>query len=393
MRVAVCISGQMRTYRKTHASLIRHVISPNAADVFVDTWDVAGNTNKLTLLLPPGFEIALPAEYWHSQPDVMNDERCRFESDLPNLFKELQHISSADDVVTEAEINALYAPIATRVEPFVPRYFDQLLQIERLKRLFPDTTGLNAAPMFYKIHSCDQLRRTHEQRQGFIYDVVVRMRPDLEFFSDVIFSTDNIRNRLWTLWNPYYEILGVENTNSNDMMFVGDSDTMTYAANLWNDLPVYWDPDREPERSFSDRGPERILNDHLRARGLQDSILKLDPPPNRVVAAINYLRLLALLEQDMAQMHRLPDWIKDCVALAQSRFAIHLLALGDSEGAEQVLCAPASIGDLVCTEPYAGRAKLAAILGRTDQLSELLNAARQTGQTRAFPELFASADP
>ncbi|MGU3546911.1 hypothetical protein [Methylobacterium sp. A52T] len=389
MRVAICISGQMRTYKKAHASLIKHVVSPNVADVFVDAWDRAGNTNKLILLLPSGFDLALPIEYWHSQPDVMNDERSLFESDLPNLFGELQRISSADDIVTEAEIKELYAPIATRIEPFIPSYFDGHLQVERLKRLFPDTTGLNAAPMFYKIHGCDLMRRAHEQQQGFTYDVVVRMRPDLEFFSDVIFSAEEVKNRLWTLWNPYYGILGIEDTNSNDMLFVGDSDTMSYTANLWNELPTYWDPDHNPERSFADRGPERILNDHLRARGLQDSVLKLDPAPNRVVAAIQYPRLIDLLKKDMLQMRQLPNWISDCVALAQSRFAIHLLALGDSEGAEHTLREAARIGNLVCAEPHVGRAKLATILNRTDRLSELLSAARETGQVRAFPELFA----
>jgi hypothetical protein len=391
VRVAVCISGQMRTYRKALPSITQHLIKPNNADVFIDTWDQAGNTNKLILLLPSGFPLHLPLEYWHAQPDLMNNEHCRFEVDMPHVYAELQSIAKADDQISLTELQELYNPKGARVEEFSAAFFEDKLDLSRLKRLFPDTTGLNAAPMFYKIHGCDQLRRDHEKREGFTYDVVIRVRPDLEFFSDLVFSKEFATDKLWTLLNPFYEVLGVADFNSNDMFFVGDSNTMTYAASLWNDLPRHWDPEANPDRNFGDRGPERLLNDHLRARDLTGSVLTVTPAPNRIVTAIDYPRLLTLLESDIAQIGELPGFVSNCVAAAQSQYAIHVLAIGDGERAQEILEQPAQIGPLGCAEPFAGRAKMASILNQPVELEALLAQTRAAGQESVFPELFAPA--
>ena len=43
-KVAVCLSGHMRTYKDTAASLIKNIIDPLNCDVFIHTWDIRDHT-------------------------------------------------------------------------------------------------------------------------------------------------------------------------------------------------------------------------------------------------------------------------------------------------------------------------------------------------------------
>jgi hypothetical protein len=378
----------MRTYRKTHRSLIDNLIRPTDADVFVHTWDTAGNTNKLILFLPAGFHLKLPQSYFHAPPDLLSGQTCAFERAMPNLYRELQTIASADESVTVAEIDELYHPVDRVVEAFDPGMFDRYLNIPELKNLHADPAALNAVPMFYKIAACDLLRRKHERLFHTTYDLVIRTRPDMRFFAPVRLTAEHAAGKLLTLRNPNYELLGVTDALSNDMFFVGDSETMTYTADLWSELPGYWNPTEFPDWPFHHRGPERVLNYHLRRRGLGGETLTLDPPPARDVPAVNFPRMLDLLHMDHDQPGGLPAFIPVCVALCQSKHAIDLFQSGRKEEAEHLLASPVVLGDLVCEEPYVGRAKLASI--RQDaNLPELVALARSSGQDVMFKELFS----
>lgn len=387
MKVAVCISGQMRTFRKAYSSLIKHVINPYKADVFIDTWSNTGNTNKLILFFPAGFGIKLPKDYWHSEPDVISHQKSLFEISFPNLYNKLQVLAAADDRISREELIDIYSPQAVRIEDFDIKLFDSI-NIDEISKKFPDRTGMNALPMFYKIFYCNQLRMEYEKKAKFLYDVVIRTRPDLYFHEDLIIDKENIKNKLFTLYNPYYEILGVEETNSNDMFFIGDSNTATYASSIWEKLSLYWDPKYMPERPFADRGPERILNDHLRERNLNDAIIHVKPQPSRVAYSISMEELINCLYSDLCTNGRLPLFIKSCVALAQSAFAVEKYVTGDAHGATDCLAKPISVGSFECEEPHVGRAKIAQLQGNNDAMLYHVTLAREADQQGLFPELF-----
>src|SRR5215216_1422311 len=42
MRVAICISGQLRTFESTFESLSKHILRPFNCDVFLSTWNDVG---------------------------------------------------------------------------------------------------------------------------------------------------------------------------------------------------------------------------------------------------------------------------------------------------------------------------------------------------------------
>jgi hypothetical protein len=53
MRVAVCISGELRTYKENYESLKKNILDPYDADVFLSSWNTTSAqdkyNNKITL--------------------------------------------------------------------------------------------------------------------------------------------------------------------------------------------------------------------------------------------------------------------------------------------------------------------------------------------------------
>jgi hypothetical protein len=391
MRVAVCISGQMRTYKFAYESLMEHVVLPLQADVFVDTWSKSGNTNKLVLFLPPAFVNLLPKEYHHAEPSVIFNKQSIFQQTFPFLFAELEKLAISDKNITRDELGELYNPIFMNIEEFHTGLFPQF-NLDRLGALFPDRTALNAIPMFYKIRSCDLLRQKYERESGFTYDAVIRTRADLAFQAELELGKDTYKGRLATLHNPFYDILNVTEVMSNDMFYIGDSQTSSYASSIYNKLPSYWEPDFDRAREFSDRGPERVLNDHLREQGLAGDVLHLNSPPHRVALGLPFERLLACLEIDLSTVGSLPAFIPAAIALAQSRYAVEKYVEGLESEALDILEKSISIGHIWCDAPYIGRAKIAHLRNDWEGLRHWARLAQQAGQSSIYQEIFADLD-
>jgi hypothetical protein len=129
MRIALCISGFLRSCDGCVESLRNFILRPFNPDVFISTWEAED-----------------PAD---------------------------QSLAIAED---------LYRPKAmeTQVWPNVLASWGDLSEFEKRKRA--DTTVPNVLGMFYKIYRCNQLKKAAESTQGFRYDVVVRLRTDLMFF-------------------------------------------------------------------------------------------------------------------------------------------------------------------------------------------------------------------
>lgn len=146
MRVAVCLAGHMREPEKTRPNLMRNLIEPNNADVFIHTWSVTYNVDNLRrdaslyginttkdnalAWNPVVFEI----QHWH--PDLVGNPRDK----LPNIREAAAKLGSPNH-----------------------RYKD----------------AVPLMGMFYGIKRSIGLKSIHEGKYGFLYDVVVRCRPDL----------------------------------------------------------------------------------------------------------------------------------------------------------------------------------------------------------------------
>lgn len=133
MKVAVCLSGHLRSFHQTYKSLQQNILSQFDCDVFIHTWDVLGVT--------------------------------------PHLDGRLVLINTSQ--ISDQIISA-YNPKNIRVEK--PHRGSG----ERYRKYLVDNRDPNGVVMmFYKIEACHNMARTFNRRNN--YDVFIRCRPDLEF--------------------------------------------------------------------------------------------------------------------------------------------------------------------------------------------------------------------
>lgn len=192
-RVALCLFGQMRTYKETYDFLYENVIEEFDPDIFIHTWKEVGGT-----------------------------------------WKESGSINSGE--VSEDELEQLYSPESVVIEEFQQEYYERLGDVEvpeKVKRL--DTFKKGAIPMFYKTYKVNELKREAEIERGSTYDIVILVRPDLiileKLTAEIVENTD-------IFWcgpktgNPYL---------LHDQYLISNSKNMDYYASIWKKLNEYWE--------------------------------------------------------------------------------------------------------------------------------------------------------
>lgn len=140
MRIALLLTGHLRSFRNTHPSFeaLRNVLTQyGEVDVFAHTWDI---------------EESVTASWWK---DHAGDA-----PPPPN--------------VNEEEIRGLYQPVALRIEP--SRQFEELPV--SIKSVIP-VSGLLS--MLYSQFQAWKLMDAYEREKGVKYEVLVKMRYDLGF--------------------------------------------------------------------------------------------------------------------------------------------------------------------------------------------------------------------
>lgn len=226
--VAVCLFGQMRSYKRTFKKFDRNVLSRFNPDVFVHTWRSPGSTWKRT-----------------------------YEAD------------TTDGLVSQEGLAELYSPVDMRIEEFEDRYYNKLGDVtipEKMKYLPDWKKGM--LPMFYKMKECNRLKSEAESRRGEEYDMVMLCRPDLlidrPLPQKVIENTD----MLWTNYKAGMEYW------VDDRIVVSSSANIDYYTSVWEKLNQYWKtelgeaygPLGYPEEpSFLDHMgiPERVVHYHM----------------------------------------------------------------------------------------------------------------------------------
>lgn len=253
LRVALCISGQMRTFRQCHRGLKKHVLDPLNPDVFVHTWSNSGYTHHLKQLME---EMGRVGEF-----------------------------EVAEERVTYETLDDLYAPSKAVIEDFDPSYTYELegkSVPESLKQAEPNHCK-GALPMYFKIKRCNDLKSTWEQEHNFKYDLVIRLRPDLMFQESIPAEVIEQRDILW-----YEEGGGNPSYQFNDKFALSNSEFMDYYTSVWDHLDEYW---REP---LGDGTPkkyrvgERLMMHHMSQATFPTRLFKMRCRLHRVEPAFKH---------------------------------------------------------------------------------------------------------
>ena len=142
MRIAICISGFLRTYRYCFKQLFDNVLydKKNQYDFFIHTWDSLGFSKG-----------------W-----------C-FDIDFSDSL-DLEHVKS------------VYNPKKIVVENLNNVKLPELRKNAVVKQGLDPSRSIS---MFRKIYECNELKKQFEKENGFLYDFVVRTRGDLRFYDNV----------------------------------------------------------------------------------------------------------------------------------------------------------------------------------------------------------------
>lgn len=221
MRVAVCLSGQPRSVRKTFNSIFENIIKINNADVFIH----------------------------------MN-------YDENNPYIEKTHLGNKDCHYTENMINVvreLYKPVSILVEKPCDFYNPKLKSpLPRTLRIQNDNKHKNMSldqterhmlkqmiSMFYSIFKCNELKEKYALENGVVYDYVIRLRFDAL-----------IRKPLYCEFLQkdciYYQNLGQPDDLISDWINVGSNCIMNVYSSIYlnleylNSFKYYKKQDRKP---------------------------------------------------------------------------------------------------------------------------------------------------
>lgn len=226
MKIALCISGQMRTFEECYPKLKENIINVLKPDIFIHAWSNAGISTKTN-----------------------KENNKRF----------------TDKIVTYDILNKLYKPKKCIIEKFKPHYTDELknIKVPEILKIKEPRHYKGTLPMFYKIYECNNLKKKWEQKNNFLYDIVIRFRPDLIIKEKI---PNKIFNHPHIIWFSDYKI----NTSSqvSDKFAISDSINMNYYSSVWKYLPKYWKNPLGNGQQKNHRVGERLLKYHLKRQNL-----------------------------------------------------------------------------------------------------------------------------
>lgn len=210
MRTAICISGHVRNWEYTFPNFKEYLYDPHAAkgnvDIFISTWDSAWTK-----------------DCWSPQ--------YRFKNTIFDKIM-LQQTYTPKEIVIE------------NYNDLKPRFLvSNFTKKQREMRGISNEGVLFSTPMYYKIWSANQLKKNHEQKNGFIYDRVIRYRFDLWFKMQIEHLLGEDPKCIYTKWFN-------NNSFADDAFACGPSNLMDIYSDIYInlgkvlDFAVGWGPEK-----------------------------------------------------------------------------------------------------------------------------------------------------
>ena len=210
MKIAICYSGMFRNFKENVDNNIKHLISKYDSDVYLSFWDIYGFSTFRTK-----FDIK-------NNDEILDDAK----EDVLNKLKpknfEFESYSKLNNFFEEESNKYTHA----RETP--PPYCKNMLS------------------MWYKVEKCGKM----VEDSGINYDLIIRLRGDISFNSDLILQQPKEN----TIYSP---LQGSWNSSMNDQIAYGNKDVMHIYSDLYNKLPNIW------LNSGTSIAPEAILYKHM----------------------------------------------------------------------------------------------------------------------------------
>ena len=227
MRIAVLIQGEPR-FCKEFDFFLERLTGYSQADYFVSIWKQSQPISN----------------YWRSRQSIL---------------------------VADPWTNVDYSWAETKIKENLPSnsYLAHLELVDQTALSFPEITNhdtvtniQNLWKMLYSLHRVNQLKKAHEVEWNFVYDLVIRTRPDLMLHNIVDLSTikPQLDNHPNMLAMPDNTRCGY-GKHSSDLMAIGSSNTIDQYCDLYLKAEEY----HNNGLMFH---PETLLSHHLDQCGI-----------------------------------------------------------------------------------------------------------------------------
>lgn len=216
-RIAICLSGYLRTFKECYPSLLENVIQDNDCDIFIHTYDKVGlskgwkNPETGEILIEPIEDRPANVGYVEFKHKFIENIDIEFLESIP--YVKTVVIEKLEDIKHIFLENFLYKGVSI---------FSNIDEI---------------ANILYKIYKCNELKKQYERENNFIYDLVIRIRGDQMFTKKINLDFD--KNKI--LMNSYpwgdedmvEKLPGGDDCCLSDRFAAGSSENIDYLSDLY----------------------------------------------------------------------------------------------------------------------------------------------------------------
>lgn len=227
-KIALCLSGQLRTFAQVFASQKKFILDPFQPDVFIHTWS---DSNEEMLQMPAKWPTLGFCGMLRKRFPWTRDRTKRIPRDVPDT--EIKRVES------------LYAPVSIQVE-----------KLADTSKKWQAAEPANLLAMYTSLNRSIQLKAEHEKRGGFKYDLVIRSRFDL-LFKEPLDAVVPSGSSTLSIPNPQWDFGGV-----NDQFAIGASWMIDWYGQLIEHIERY---SKMEKIAFH---PETLLKHHLGKRDI-----------------------------------------------------------------------------------------------------------------------------
>jgi hypothetical protein len=202
MRVALCLSGQPRSFQETYPYIYHNIIVPNHADVFVHLHYDASS---------PSMEKTHMGKGSCDTPVGADDAVFRMYKPLRYLVESPRNIQKPGFKVPEQRIDGSCVMNAGK----------QWSREEHSRHLVKQLTS-----MYYSMFKCNELKEVYANEHGIVYDYVIRIRFDAKPMMPLVCSQ----------YDPnwfYYQELGQPDNLCSDWINFGSNAIMNVYTSMY----------------------------------------------------------------------------------------------------------------------------------------------------------------
>jgi hypothetical protein len=240
MKIALCLSGHMRTHVWAHQFWQKNLLSLYDVDVFIHTWDTVGprSFGKYSTEHNP-----VPREDYNS--GILSSPEINI-SEVISTWNPKQFVVDAYADFHDTFQKQIVPILNERDRRGIPAGFEH-------------HHPLSVRSMLYKRFVCNQLKIEYEQVNNMKYDLVIQTRPDIVLTSPI--SDDILHDHSLLYFHNCRSV--TPDPEINDFGCIGSSENIDVWCDLYNKIDLLFSILQKEQNFFKFLNPHKMYYQYL----------------------------------------------------------------------------------------------------------------------------------